>query len=130
MLHIITLDELSKAIEIRLHIKEETAKEYANIVMDFFGFDFKIIDNVLDQKERQLFYLLQSKGLLGTEREDILLYNGRRWRIHYWTLRISTILQNLQQQKGYGNRPNEDDQKEDIYKYLPKHLWKSRRISS
>ena len=45
--------------------------------MDLFGLDDRIIDNVLEHEERQLFYLFESEGILNTEREEISLHDGR-----------------------------------------------------
>lgn len=59
--------------------------------MDIFGFDDRVIDNVLDPEDRQLFYILEEEGMLTTEREETTLYDGREWRTHYWRLKKDTI---------------------------------------
>lgn len=131
MLHIIKLDELSKAIEIRLDLSEDAAKKYANTVMDLFGYDDRIVDNMLEQRDRQLFYILEAKGILNTAREDVLLHNGRRWRIHYWILKKPTILQYSNHERWMVNRDKNKDaqkfQQDNIYSYLPKNIWASRK---
>jgi len=88
---IITLDDLSKAIANRVGIDIEEAKRDAGFVMDIFGFDDRVIDNVLDPEDRQLFYILEEEGMLTTEREETTLYDGREWRTHYWRLKKDTI---------------------------------------
>jgi hypothetical protein len=84
---IITLDDLSKAIANRVGIDIEEARRDAGFVMDIFGFDDRVIDNVLDPEDRQLFYILEEEGMLTTEREETTLYDGREWRTHYWRLK-------------------------------------------
>lgn len=88
---IITLDDLSKAIANRVGIDIEEARRDAGFVMDIFGFDDRVIDNVLDPEDRQLFYILEEEGMLTTEREETTLYDGREWRTHYWKLKKDTI---------------------------------------
>ena len=40
--------------------------------------------------------MLEDAGILKTEREEITLYDGREWRIHYWHFchdRIENIIE-------------------------------------
>ncbi|UCD14355.1 MAG: hypothetical protein JSW60_02770 [Thermoplasmatales archaeon] len=115
-----------------MDIGEGDARKYASIVMDLFGYDDRIIDNILEHEERQLFYILESEGILNTEREEIILYDGRNWRIHYWLLRKNKILQYSNSKKWANDKENsEKPQKlrhDTIYSYLPKHIWTSRRF--
>jgi len=127
-LNIVTLNELSTAIEEKLDIDAVEAKRYAIIVMDFFGFEDRIIDNALEQKDRQLFYMLETQGLLHTQREMITLVDGRQWRIHYWLLTKKTILRYSNNQlistKHKNRQPSQHD---NIYSYLPKDMWTTRK---
>ena len=91
-MNIITLDILSKAIANRVGIDMDEAKRDAGFVMDVFGFQDRIIDNVLDPEDRQLFYILEEEGMLTTEREETTLYDGREWITYYWRLKKKTIL--------------------------------------
>lgn len=125
-----TIDDLSKVIERKLDINIEEAKRFANIVMDLFGFEDRIIDNILEQRDRQLFYLLEANGLLNTEREEITLHNGRRWRIHYWILKKPAILKHSQDKRWLNDRLNNTNvQHDNIYSYLSKDIWTSRKNS-
>ena len=100
--------------------------------MDLFGFDDRIIDNVLEHEERQIFYMLEGEGILETEREEIILHDGRTWRIHYWLLKKNTIIQYSHR----GNWMNAKDkskkvqkfQPETIYSSLPRYMWAARRL--
>ena len=89
---IITLSDLSRSIANRIGINIEEARRDAGFVLDIFGFDDRVIDNVLYPEDRQLFYILEEEGMLATEREETTLYDGREWRTHYWQIRKETIL--------------------------------------
>ncbi len=123
-----TINDLSIAIEEKLGIDAYEAKKYASIVMDFFGFEDRIIDNALEQKDRKLFYKLQSQGILHTQRERITLPNGRQWRIHYWLLTKNRILQKSNNQWiGVKQKIRQSPQNDDIYSCLPKEMWTTRK---
>ncbi len=127
-MNIVTVNELSTAIEEKLDIDAVEAKKYANIVMDFFGFEDRIIDNALEQKDRQLFYMLETQGLLHTQREMITLVDGRQWRIHYWLLTKKTILRYSNNQWTSTKHKNrQTSQHDNIYSYLPKYMWTTRK---
>ena len=86
-LEIITVEDLSQAIQDRIGLGLEEADRDAEFVMDIFGFNDRIIDNVLEPEDRQLFYILDEEGLLTTEREETTLYAGRDGRKHSWLFR-------------------------------------------
>jgi len=97
---IITLDNLSKAIANRIGIDIDEAQRDAGLVLDIFGFDDRVIDNVLDHESRQLFYILEEEGILTTERDVTALYGGREWRTHYWRLRKDKVLRYSREANG------------------------------
>jgi hypothetical protein len=54
-----------------------------------------LVDNILSQQDRDVFYTLEETGILSTSSEDITLMKGKTWRIHYWHIndpKIKTIL--------------------------------------
>lgn len=89
---IIIWDDLSNAIANRVGIDREEARRDAMYVLDIFGFEDRIIDNMLNPDDRQLFYILEEEGMVKTGREETTLYDGRTWRTHYWILKKDTIL--------------------------------------
>lgn len=130
---IITLDDLSRAIANRVGIDIEEARRDAGFVMDIFGFDDRVIDNVLDPEDRQLFYILEEEGMLTTEREETTLYDGREWRTHYWKLKKNTIAKYSNEQNGTRNylinkKQPKNFSDEDIYDNLDENLWTTRKI--
>ena len=134
-MNIITLNDLSRAIANRVGIGIEEARRDAGFVMDIFGFQDRVIDNVLDPEDRQLFYILEEEGMLTTEREETTLYDGREWRTHYWVIRKDIILK-FSQDENKGRRSVlsdkqtiEDISDEAIYDALEDGIWVTRKIN-
>ena len=131
-MQLVTLHVLTKAIQMKLDIDETEAKQYAEIVLDLFGYDDCIIDNILEHKERCLFYRLESEGILNTRREEIILDDGRNWRIHYWLLQKAIIFHPEMEKKGnYIRKKNKDtplsNPQSTVYSSLPDEAWIARR---
>ena len=136
-MNIVTLDDLSRAIANRVGVEVDEARRDAGFVLDIFGFDDRVIDNVLDPEDRQLFYILEEEGMLATEREETTLYDGREWRTHYWQLKKDIILKYAKDNKPMKTtlfdkkQPVpviEDTNKEDIYEQLEEELWSTRKM--
>jgi len=133
-MNIITLDDLSKAIANRVGIDIEEARRDAGFVMDIFGFQDRVIDNVLDPEDRQLFYILEEEGMLTTEREETTLYDGREWRTHYWVIRKDIILRySKDENKRTGTvlsdkQTIQDISDEAIYDNLNEDQWVTRKL--
>jgi hypothetical protein len=134
-MNIITLDDLSKAIANRVGIGIEEARRDAGFVMDIFGFQDRVIDNVLDPEDRQLFYILEEEGMLTTEREETTLYDGREWRTHYWVIKKDIILkfakdENKRTRSVLSDKQTiEDISDEAIYDALEEDIWVTRKTA-
>jgi hypothetical protein len=134
-MNIITLDDLSKAIANRVGINIEEARRDAGFVMDIFGFQDRVIDNVLDPEDRQLFYILEEEGMLTTEREETTLYDGREWRTHYWVIKKDIILkfakdENKRTRSVLSDKQTIDDiSDEAIYDSLEDDIWVTRKTA-
>ena len=132
-MNIITLQDLSKAIANRVGIGIEEARRDAGFVMDIFGFQDRVIDNVLDPEDRQLFYILEEEGMLTTEREETTLYDGREWRTHYWVIRKDIILKFAQDEHKRTRSVLSDKQTIDdisdeaVYDALDDQIWVTRK---
>jgi hypothetical protein len=121
----ITVDDLATAIEAGIHGEErklmyDEAFDLAQHVLNFFGYSNRIIDNVLEPEDRDTFYMLEDAGILTTEREEITLYDGREWRIHYWLFKnekIQDLINNI--------KPVQEEvvEETDLYKELPREAW-------
>src|SRR5687768_16027803 len=125
---IVTLEDLLMAIANRIGIPEEEAHRDANFVMDIFGFDDRVIDNVLEPEDRQLFYILEEKGMLTTEREETTLYDGREWRTHYWLFKKDAIKDMSEKEREMRRLKRSSPSEEDVYRGLPEELWSSRTL--
>ena len=122
-LEIITVEDLSQAIQDRIGLVQDEADRDAEFVMDIFGFNDRIIDNVLEPEDRQLFYILEEEGLLTTEREETTLYDGREWRTHYWLFRKDKVLASADSHR---QKKAASASEYDIYNELPEDIWASR----
>jgi len=90
---VITVEMLTKAImNSNKDIDEKEAMDIAEHVMNFFGYEDRIIDNYLDNDDRSVLYFLQDMGIVTSNSEEVYLRNGRKtWRIFYWVLNIKKI---------------------------------------
>ncbi len=120
---VITLNGLTDAIinSYKEHnMSKEDAQNMAYHVLNFFGFGDRIVDNILEPEDRDLFYMLEDFGLLVTEREETTLYDGREWRIHYWLLKKNAISNACLSSNTCGD---DDDEQYAIYNDMPDDIW-------
>lgn len=103
-----------------MSLEERPAAEgMADHLLGFFGYQDRVIDNMLEPADRNVFYQLQDWGLLTTESEETTLWDGREWRIHYWLLRTDKILKwELPEEE-----PDVDPEAVDIYNNLSDSNW-------
>ena len=118
------LNDITRAIvhsvEGKKKMDYDDAKEAAAHVLNFFGFNVRIIDNVLEPEDRDLFYMLEDAKLLATENAEVTLYDGREWRIHYWVLDADKIVEAAAEQRTEETKVKDDDE---VYKELPTQAW-------
>lgn len=121
------IDELSVAISKGLSLQNRSmspdeAFEAAEHLINFFGYNDRVIDNMLEPEDRDAFYTMEDIGILQTEREETTLYDGREWRIHYWILNVNRIIE-LSKMKTVTTKieKNQDFQ---IYDDIPDEYWK------
>ncbi len=111
----ITVDMLVRAVESKASLEKEEAESVAGQVMAYFGFDNRIVDNIIDKNDRKLFYMLQEAGILNSSWETLTLHNGKNWRIYYWYFSEQKIRECLAEQQ---------EEEEDIYSSIPDEVWK------
>ncbi len=99
MIEVVKIKDLENAIVYLTNLSKEDAKKDAGYILNFFGFTDCIIDNALEPKYRDLFYVYEDVGLLKTEREETVLYDGRLWRTHYWVFKKEKIKEALEKYK-------------------------------
>ena len=127
-LGIVTREDLTMAIANRTGIDEEDALRDALFVLDTFGFDERIVDNVLEPEDRQLAYILEEEGLLTTEREETTLYDGREWRTHYWVLKVGAIQACSADERKERRRRKAQGSEAEVYNRLPPETWANRAV--
>ena len=121
---IVTLEELTNAIcngPNNRGLDREEAYELALRVLNFFGYSDRILDNVLEQEDRDLFYMLEDNTILTTDREETTLYDGREWRIHYWLFKRDKIEKLAQ---GGETVKKKETPEQSVYETLTDDMWK------
>jgi len=128
---LVTLNALAKTIQRKLNVSEKEARRYAEIVLDMFGYDDCIIDNMLDHSDRRLFYRLESEGILNTRRDEALLCDGTNWRIRYWEFQKNAIFSSEKKKKERNFRTKNSTvalyNSHTIYSSLPETAWTTRK---
>lgn len=127
---VVTLQEMRLALHAVLGgkgVSRPDTDKLADYLMNFFGFEDFIIDNVLDAEDRDVFYTLEEEGLLRTESEEIYLLKGKMWRIHYWILKKREIL-SLAREKAAEVR-QKDDGYATCYKEVDDAVWATRSFT-
>jgi hypothetical protein len=110
----------------------EKARKNASFVLDIFGYADRVIDNVLNTEDRQLFYILEEEKMLATNQEDTILYDGRKWRTHYWVLKKNIILKYAKEESNIMRNVISDKSVRDIssvciYDSLSDETWTKRK---
>ncbi len=111
----ITVQMLARAVEKALGLEKEKAGSIAGQVMAYFGFNGRIVDNIIDKNDRKLFYMLQEAGILNSSWETLTLHNGKNWRVYYWYFSEQNVREALTE---------ESAEEEDIYCSVPDEVWK------
>jgi len=127
---IITMNILTQAFSKHYDISNDDAQNISSLLLNIFGFENRIIDNILTPEMRRLFYLLQEEHILRTHHERGLLPCSKMWDIYYWSLRKEVIFQ-----YAYGKNacntfaliPKKTQEKKSVYDLLPDEVWYTRK---
>jgi hypothetical protein len=100
----------------------EEIDKLAEYVINFFGYNEYVIDNKLEPKDRDVFYMLEEEGILSTLRDEVTIQKGKVWRIHFWILNSKRI-EELALKKA------ESEKKEEfkVYDNLSEDIWDRNR---
>lgn len=93
------------------------AEDMAEKVMNLFGYDKAITDNLLSSNERDIFYKLEDVDILSTEEESTNLPSGKKWRIHYWVMNKRKIREILEEKE------EEETKEGTIYNDISDTVW-------
>ncbi|MCX8173476.1 MAG: hypothetical protein N3F63_02540 [Thermoplasmata archaeon] len=120
---IVSVEMLAAALREKLKgtaYEEEDIGKLAEYIMSFFGFEDRIIDNMLNNEDRDMFYFLEDNGILRSGFEDTTVEKGKPWRIHYWILNKEEIFRIVEQ-----TTMKKKDTEEEVYAlYDNPELWK------
>lgn len=120
----VNLEMLTTAImkAVGMSSEESAAAEgMADHLLGFFGYQDRVIDNMLEPTDRNLFYQFQDWGLLNSESEETTLWDGREWRIHYWKIRTERVVDTSFFDK---EESDVDTEAVDIYENLSPAEWR------
>jgi len=120
---------------VRAGVEENKAKEYADIVLDYFGLSNSVCDIVLSKhffesatSPRSIFNYLLDLKILKSELEEELVckFSPNKsldyvyWRAHYWMWNYETIFDLIFRE--------EDKKETNVYQTLPDILWENRNL--
>ncbi len=108
----ILFDVLKKVLGKR-GMSVDEIRELTLYVLNFFGYDDTVVDNILTPTDRHVFNTLEELGILTTIEDEVTVSRGKLWRIHYWTFKKDNIEKILNQ-----NEECRDESPEDIYRRL------------
>lgn len=121
---IVTVEDLARAFVERMGMSEEDAAAHAEHVLDIFGFEGEIIDNLLEPQDRQLFYSMESHGLVTARSDETTLANGQDWRTHSWAIRSERLAP--RGPAAFGSRAPAEPAFDTVYRDLPANVWSRR----
>jgi hypothetical protein len=97
-----------------------------NYLLNFFGYQSHIIDNMLSSSDRNIFYMLEEEGLLETFMEEVYLLKGKMWRIHYWRLRVDELKKLAAREEPAKAVVPEVVNPYEVYASMPDEVWAKR----
>ncbi|MCD6370504.1 MAG: hypothetical protein J7L63_03300 [Thermoplasmata archaeon] len=114
---VVTYDVLYTVLKKLLGRKlaEEDIKKLTDYVINFFGYNDRIIDNILTPADRDVFYTLEELEVVKPMEEEITISKGKLWRIHYWVYRKDKIEEILQRKE---KEEEEEESPEEFYRKL------------
>ncbi len=122
----VKIDELARAISNGLSLQDrkmgsEESESSAEHIINFFGYSTRVIDNMLEPEDRDVFYTMEDLGILETEREETTLFDGREWRIHYWILNVNRVIELAGMNLSNNDSGNSGFE---VYNEIPDDYWK------
>ncbi|MEM5772024.1 MAG: DUF6015 family protein [Candidatus Aenigmatarchaeota archaeon] len=99
--------------------------DIAQRIMNLFGFENEVLDNILENGERSIFYLLEEFEILKSKHLDTIIpYDlGKTWRINLWKLNPEKIKEYFNLNVN-SNGKEKNSEFENIYNFLSEDAWK------
>lgn len=117
---VLTIDEMCRSLMHLLGSKGvqiEDVRAIVEHIMNFFGYTDRVIDNILQPEDRDIFYMLEEVGVVRIENFEVTIAPGKGWCIHYWIL-CKKRLKDIAEQVGTGQ-----EEEESIYEHLSEEVW-------
>ncbi len=114
----VRLEELAAAIMTVAGVGQTEARQTAMHMLNIFGFETQIIDNVLDSEDRSMLRILEDERIITTSQDDCILDDGREWRIHYWKINTEAVKKAARKNGGDAR-----DRAAKMYESLPPEAW-------
>ena len=115
----ISRDRLIKALQRTVGtngLPPEAIEGLADYLLELFGYNEAISDEMLDSSDRDIFYMLEDEGILTTETDEVTIRGGKKWIVHYWILRTDVINALASEE--------EEEESEEYDIYDDEELWK------
>ena len=122
-------DTMNKVL-IKLGYSKKDASDTATQILNYFGYSDRLLDNMLSNKERDMFYQWEDDGIVTWGKEfELYVPRGydpmplrpkksqRNWRVYMWKLRINDMKRML------GKKEITEDTEEKTYDDLPREAW-------
>jgi len=104
--------------------ENKKAEQYANRILEYFGFESRIIDNNIDANTRKILYDMSDFGLFYKQKEMNKSYDGKNWTTYYWGLREKEIFKSAEKyREGFLKNPPKKEKDYSIYENLDEALW-------
>ncbi len=87
----ITVESLATAISAipDLELERKESLKLSHRILNYFGYGGSVNDFILERDMRGIFYMLEDAGLLISHNEEATFYDGKRWTLFFWTLKLS-----------------------------------------
>ena len=90
----ITVESLATAISgiPDLELERKESLNLSHRILNYFGYGGSVNDFILERDMRGIFYMLEDASLLTSHIEETTFYDGKRWTLFFWTLKLSNLL--------------------------------------
>ncbi len=105
--------DILKKLLTKRGMNEKDIKELSYYVVNFFGYNDRVVDNTLTPADRYVFNTLEELGIVKTTVDEITISRSKLWRIHYWIYRKDNIERILHKKE-----EKHEESPEDVYKRI------------
>jgi hypothetical protein len=120
----ITPDILAKALVNALRLRNYSmdyndALEISEHILNFFGFEEQIIENVFENDDREILYFLEDLDIIEFRVSTLYTFDGKEWNVSTVHLMKNKISELANQEI----EPSSENEISEIYEKLPEEVW-------